>query len=234
MSSEYWYTGEFCPVVSCATFSSLRHRKLEVSAWLDGEFVAELDSTIVTDAAALKDWNAILVGKIRLLELNFGTTVSWMGVCASQASMTGKPYHYCLETLADYYASLADFDSMAIGCMDCRNGKTYNCLRDSYMCLDWCFPRRGHEYNPQPDFAALSLPQLRAWSFHVSVVSVAVIAFYVNNSRTLTWCRKLLSSSYLCVESTLGVGGLCVDNWRDQPPGSGQGKQGTPPPPYSP
>lgn len=200
----------FCPIVTCSTLGPLRHRKSEVSAWLGRQFKAELGRPSFTDVGILQRLNIVMIGQLRLFEFKFGVALSWKG-CSEDTTSMGEPFYYHPEVLASYYTELATFHSKRAGCTDCREGHTEQFLDDANKCLDFCLRWQAEtHHHSQPDFNVMSRAQLSAWSFHVSLISVAILGFWVNDLETVAWCRTLIHSSTACVETALVVSGLRV------------------------
>lgn len=198
----------FCPIVSCATLSALRHRKTEVSTWLSRELGSHLGRPSFVDCEALERWNIVLVGKIRLLECQFATMFSWKGNSRDVTWTVARPYDYDPAALADYYASSSVFHSRRIGCGNCKQGQLHDCLKEMHMCLEMFLPWSDTRHFSHPDFGSTSPSQLKAWSFTVSLISLAVVGFFVNSYPTVSWCRLVLSLSRPCVETALRADGL--------------------------
>ncbi len=208
-----------CPVASCATFSGLRMQRQAVADWLAAEFGGHLAHPRLANAAGLNRWNTILVGKVRLLECRFGALFSWLG-CSPDKTVEAGRHGFHPATLVGYYTDLAAFHSRRVGCAACRSTRPLRCLDGVDRCLAQWFPllEAGPRVHPNPD--DMSRSQMGAWSFLVSLATVAVVAHHVDSPGTVSWTLSFFHLARPLVEEALRSEG--DDPTRSPPPSAPQ------------
>ena len=119
-------------------------------------------------------------------------------------------------TLVGYYTDLAAFHSRRVGCAACRSTRPLRCLDGVDRCLAQWFPllEAGPRVHPNPD--DMSRSQMGAWSFLVSLATVAVVAHHVDSPATISWTLSFFHLSRPLVEAALRSEG--DDPTRSPPP----------------